>query len=90
MLDQNDLQAIEKLISAATQQAVRDAVSQAVAYSEGAVETRLDAIKEGLDLALERPRVEPERVDRLEEDVAAVKLVVREHSREIEKLKKAQ
>ena len=68
MLDKNDLQAIGELIHAevsasetrtakkieeACRNAVRDAVSQAIAYSENTVETKLDLIKEGLDLALE-------------------------------------
>ena len=97
MLDKNDLQAIAELISASEQrmtvkieEAARDAVSQSIAYSENTVERKLDVIKEGLDLALELPRVSEERVDRIETDVDALKFTVRQHSGEIEKLKKAQ
>ncbi|MBE7004092.1 MAG: hypothetical protein E7425_07385 [Ruminococcaceae bacterium] len=78
-----------KRIEEASRQAVRDAVSQAVAYSEGAVETKLDAIREGLDLALE-VHIPVERIDRIEENITALKVVVRKHSEDIEKLKKAQ
>ncbi|MBO6301083.1 MAG: hypothetical protein J6N15_01425 [Ruminiclostridium sp.] len=76
-------------IEAAARQAVKDAVSQAVAYSENTIETKLDAIKEGLDLALET-RIPAERIERIEEDIIALKSVVRKHSEEIDRLKKAQ
>ena len=76
-------------IEAACRQAVKDAVSQAVAYAENTIETKLDLIKEGLDLALET-RIPVERIERVEEDMIALKSVVRRHSDEIELLKKAQ
>lgn len=105
MLDKNDLQAIAKLMDTKLNQQkkdilgevkqyidekVTDETNRAIAYTEAAVEPRLDAIKEGLDLALERPRVTPERVDRLEVDVSSLKSVVRAHSQELADLKKAQ
>ena len=67
----------------------RAATSRAIAYSEGAVEPKLDAIKEGLDLALET-HIPVERVEHIEEDVIVLKSVARKHSKEIELLKKAQ
>ena len=103
MLDKNDLQAIGELIHAevsaseartakkiesACRQAVKDAVSQAIAYSENTIETKLDLIKEGLDLALET-HIPVERIERIEENIIALKSVVRRHSDEIELLKKA-
>ena len=104
MLDKNDLQAIGELIHAevsasetrtakkieeACRNAVRDAVSQAIAYSENTVETKLDLIKEGLDLALET-HIPVERIERIEEDVLTLQSVVRRHSGELDRLKKAQ
>ncbi len=100
MLDKNDLQAIADLMDkkleaqkaelvALIKEESRAATSRAIAYSEGAVEPKLDAIKEGLDLALET-HIPVERVDRVEEDVIVLKSVVRKHSEEIELLKKAQ
>ena len=67
----------------------RAATSRAIAYSEGAIEPKLDAIKEGLDLALET-HIPKERMERAEEDIIVLKAVVRQHSEDIELLKKAQ
>lgn len=68
---------------------VTDETNRSIAYTEAVVEPRLDAIKEGLDLALET-HIPIERIDRLETDVGALKSVVRRHSSEIDALKKAQ
>lgn len=100
MLDQNDLQAIAELMDARLQQQKDEltalikeesnaATSRAIAYSENVIEAKLDLIKEGLDLALET-HIPVERIDRIEENITALKVVVREHSRDIDKLKKAQ
>ena len=78
-----------KKIEEACRNAVRDAVSQAIAYSENTVETKLDLIKEGLDLALET-HIPVERIERIEEDVLTLQSVVRRHSGELDRLKKAQ
>lgn len=96
MLDQNDLQAIAEMIAASEKRMaalIREessaATSRAIAYMENTVESKLDLIKEGLDLALET-RIPEERIERIETDVSALKVIVREHSRELEELKKAQ
>ena len=100
MLDKNDLRAIAELIAAseertairieaACRQAVQDAVSQSIAYAENTVETKLDLIKEGLDLALET-HIPAARIERIEEDIIVLKSVVRNNARELEALKKAQ
>lgn len=78
-----------KRIEDASRQAVRDAVSQAVAYSENTVERKLDVIKEGLDLALET-HIPVERIERIEEDVTTLKSLVHKYAAEVEHLKKAQ
>ena len=104
MLDKNDLQAIAELMDSkittaieASEQRMKsyidkkvtDETNRAIAYTESAVEPKLDAIKEGLDLALET-RIPVERIERIEENVIALKSVVRKHSEEIDRLKKAQ
>lgn len=96
MLDKNDLQAIAELMLQQKEELVdlikeeaRAATSRAIAYSENTVERKLDVIKEGLDLALERPRVSEDRVEALETDVSAIKFTVRKHAQELEELKKA-
>lgn len=100
MLDKNDLQAIAELIhtevsaseermKAYIDEKVTDETNRSMAYTESVVEPKLDAIKEGLDLALET-HIPVERIDRIEENVIALKSVVRKHSEEIDRLKKAQ
>lgn len=100
MLDKNDLQAIAELIHAEVAaseermkvyvgEKVTDETNRSIAYTESVVEQKLDAIKEGLDLALET-HIPVERIDRIEENIIALKSVVRSHTNEIEKLKKAQ
>lgn len=100
MLDKNDLKAIseliddrltERLAESEKRTAVRieEAMNQAITYSENVLERKLDVIKEGLDLALEG-RIPPERIERIEGDVAVLKAAVSKHSEEIENLKKAQ
>ena len=96
MLDKNDLQAIAELIAASEErmkayvdEKVTDETNRSIAYTETVVERKLDIIKEGLDLALET-HISVERVERTEEDIIVLKSVVRAHSDEIQKLKKAQ
>ncbi len=100
MLDKNDLQAIAELISASVSaseermkayinEKVTDETNRSMAYTESVVAPKLDAIKDGLDLALET-HIPVERIDRIEENITALKVVVRRHSEDIEKLKKAQ
>ena len=68
---------------------VTNETNRSIAYTESVVEAKLDAIKEGLDLALET-RIPIERIERIEENITVLKNVVRIHSEEIEKLKRAQ
>lgn len=100
MLDKNDLQAIAELIAASEERVkayvnekvdekVTDETNRSIAFTEAVVEKNMALIKEGLDLALET-RIPVERVERVEEDVIVLKSVVRSHSDEIERLKKAQ
>ena len=100
MLDKNDLQAIAELIhsevaaseermKAYVNEKVTDETNRSIAYTESVVEPKLDAIKEGLDLALET-HIPVERVERTEEDIIVLKSVVRQHTEDIELLKKAQ
>lgn len=84
MLEKSDLQAIEGLIEEANKRTLREAI----AYSESTVERKLDLIKEGLDMALEL-HTPAERIDRIENDVIALKGAVGKHEEEIERLKMA-
>lgn len=68
---------------------VTNETNRSIAYTESVVEAKLDAIKEGLDLAPET-RIPIERIERIEENITVLKNVVRIHSEEIEKLKRAQ
>lgn len=100
MLDKNDLQAIAELIhsevaaseermKAYVNEKVTDETNRSIAYTEAVVEKNMALIKEGLDLALET-HIPVERVERAEEDIIVLKSVVRQHSEDIELLKKAQ
>lgn len=81
--------ASEERMKAYIQEKVTDETNRAIAYTESVVEAKLDAIKEGLDLALET-RIPVDRIERIEDNIIALKSVVRKHSEEIELLKKAQ
>ena len=81
--------ASEERMKAYIHEKVTDETNRAIAYTESVVETKLDAIKEGLDLALET-HIPMERIERIEENIIALKSVVRKHSEEIDLLKKAQ
>ena len=81
--------ASEERMKAYIHEKVTDETNRAIAYTESVVEAKLDAIKEGLDLALET-HIPIERIERIEENIIALKSVVRRHSEEIDLLKKAQ
>ena len=66
----------------------QNATHNALVVVENDIKSRLDAIKEGMDLALELPRVSEERVERIEQEIVAIKMVVGRHSEEIELLKR--
>lgn len=63
------------------------------AYLELDVEKRFDGVNEGIDLiqeTLELRESVDDRVDKLEDDVVALKTAVKAHTRDIAELKKAQ
>ena len=84
-----EISASERRMKAFVTSEANCATSQAIAYTESSVETQLDLIKEGLDLGLELPRIPEERVERIEQDVEALKLVVRNQAEMIEKLQRS-
>ena len=85
----NAIAASEDRMKAYINEKVTDETNRAIAYTENVVETKLDAIKEGLDLALET-RIPVDRIERIEENVTVLMGVVSKHSEEIAMLKKAQ
>ena len=66
----------------------REAESRAIAFAENEVTRRQGVIKDGIDLSLQVPRVQPERIVRVEQDIAALKYTVQNHADEIKALKR--
>ena len=67
----------------------REAESRAVSFAENEISRRQGVIQEGLDLALELPRVPAERVERIEQDVAALKFAVQNQAQKIKALQRS-
>ena len=67
----------------------REAESRAISFAENEITRRQGLIKEGLDLALELPRIPPERVERIEQDVAALMFTVHNQAKKIEALERS-
>ena len=67
----------------------REAESRAVSFAENEISRRQGVIHEGLDLALELPRVPAERVERIEQDVAALKFAVQNQAQKIKALQRS-
>ena len=66
----------------------KEAESHAVAFAENEVQRKQGVIVEGIDLSLQVPRVPFERVERTEQNVAALQFVVKQLSAEVEALKR--
>ena len=67
----------------------KEAESRAVSYAENEVTRRQGVIKEGLDLALELPRIPVERVELIEQDVEALKYAVQNQGKKIDELQRS-
>ena len=83
------IRAAEVRINVATLNAVQRAAKDTAAMVGNVVQAHMDAIKKGLDFSLERPRVQPERVERIEQDVEALKFAVRNQAERIEELQRS-
>lgn len=96
MLDEKDLQAIAKLISdseARTAQRIEEAEKRMMALMEGYFDPKFNLLADGHKLIMEQ-MVKKEDLEEAQEDIRTeldvLKAIVRQHSHEISKLKKAQ
>ena len=99
MLDEKDLQAIREMIQEseqrmtvkiedASKQALRDAMQGASVLMESYFEPKFKLLFENQQTMMET-LAPKSRVDALEEEVAFLRSIIRQHSREIEELKHA-
>jgi phage gp36-like protein len=88
MLDEKDLQAIQKMIQEANKQTLKDALQGASVLMESYFEPKFNLLFENQQTMLET-LAPKSRVEELEEEVAFLRSVIRQHSREIEELKHA-
>ena len=99
MLDEKDLQAIAQLIRESEQrmnakieesasQTLKDAMQGASVLMESYFEPKFKLLAEGIQ-GLKETQIPKDRFEELEEEVTFLRSVVRQHSREIEKLKHA-
>ena len=88
MLDEKDLQAIQKMIQEANKQTLKDALQGASVLMESYFEPKFNLLFANQQTMLET-LAPKSRVEELEEEVAFLRSVIRQHSREIEELKHA-
>lgn len=88
MLDEKDLQAIREMIQETTKQTLQDAMQGASVLMESYFEPKFKLLVENQQTMMET-LAPKSRVDELEEEVAFLRSVIRQHSREIEELKHA-
>lgn len=88
MLDEKDLQAIREMIQEASKQTVKDAMQGASVLMESYFEPKFNLLFENQQTMLET-LAPKSRVEELEEEVAFLRSIIRQHSREIEELKHA-
>lgn len=85
MLDEKDLQAIQTMISSS----MKESESRMMAYFDAAVMPKFDLLADGQKTIMET-LAPKSKVEELEEEVAFLKSIIRLHSEDIAKLKKAQ
>lgn len=84
VLDEKDLQAIQKMIDAAEQRITKNTV----ALMDAEFSKRFDLLAEGIQ-DIQEKLVPRSRVDDLEEEVKFLKVLYRQMNEELQKLKKA-
>ena len=88
MLDEKDLQAIREMIQESSKQTVKDAMQGASVLMESYFEPKFNLLFENQQTMLET-LAPKSRVEELEEEVAFLRSIIRQHSRDIEELKHA-
>ena len=88
MLDEKDLQAIREMIQESSKQTVKEAMQGASVLMESYFEPKFNLLFENQQTMLET-LAPKSRVEELEEEVAFLRSVIRQHSRDIEELKHA-
>lgn len=88
MLDEKDLQAIQDMIQKSASQTLKDAMQGASVLMESYFGPKFKLLFENQQTMMET-LAPKSRVDELEEEVAFLRSIIRQHSREIEELKHA-
>ena len=88
MLDEKDIEKIQSMIDQAKDDMLKQSAANTRVIIESSVMKKLDLLIEGQQSLLET-LAPKSRVEELEEEVAFLRSVVRQHSREIEALKHA-
>ena len=88
MLDEKDLQAIQDMIQESASQTLKDAMQVASVVMESYFGPKFKLLFENQQTMMET-LAPKSRVDELEEEVAFLRSIIRQHSREIEELKHA-
>ena len=88
MLDEKDLQAIREMIQESSKQTVKEAMQGASVLMESYFGPKFNLLFENQQTMLET-LAPKSRVEELEEEVAFLRSIIRQHSREIEELKHA-
>ena len=88
MLDEKDLQAIDRLIQARIGEAEQRITKNTVALMDAAFSKKFDLLAEGIQ-DIQEKLVPRSRVDDLEDEVKFLKVIVRQMNEDLQKLKKA-
>ncbi len=89
MLDKEDLQAIAELMDAKIKESEKRIMQGAVALIDAEVKPMFGSLSD--EISIVREKVENfESIDQMEDEIFALKAVVKQHTREINQLKKAQ
>ena len=88
MLDEKDLQAIQDMIQESASHTLKDAMQGASVLMESYFGPKFKLLFENQQTMMET-LAPKSRVDELEEEVAFLRSIIRQHSREIEELKHA-
>lgn len=92
MLDEKDLQAIAQLMAQQKKEILEESAANMRAILEGYVEPKFNLLADGLSAVNEKLKAlpDPDLMDKMQEELDLHHAILKQHTREINSLKKAQ